>query len=132
MFAPKSVMAGNGEPPTAWLAGKTFTLRYDDGPVMDYRVDDAETLNWRKNGGAWTRARYQAWEPAPGVINFGHLLDGEPDHDGHMIVADFHHGLVTCFNGRLNTPYFANEAGCRTLFGKLEAAGQGLGQSVHI
>jgi len=123
VFAPGSIMAGNGAPPTGWLAGKALTLRYDDGPVMDYRFDDAETLNWRKNGGGWTKARYQAWEPAPGVILFGHLLEGEPNHDGHMVVADFDHGLVTCFNGYLNTPYFANEAGVKTLFGVIEMEG---------
>ena len=116
-------MAGNSLPSTAWLAGKSFTLRYDDGPVMEYRVDDAETLNWRKDGGAWTKARTKAWEPAPGVIVFGHLLEGEPDHDGHSIVADFHQGLVTCLNGYLNTPYFANEAGVKIRFGVIEMEG---------
>ena len=123
VFTPGSPMAGNGAPPTGWLAGKSLTLRYDDGPVMDYRFDDAETLNWRKDGGAWTKARYQAWESAPGVILFGHLLEGEPNHDGHMVVADFDNGLVTCFNGHLNTPYFANEAGVKTLFGVVEMPG---------
>jgi hypothetical protein len=116
-------MAGNSLPSTSWLAGKSFTLRYDDGPVMEYKVDDAETLNWRKDGGAWTQARTKAWEPAPGVIVFGHLLDGEPNHDGHSIVADFSQGLVTCFNGFLNTPYFANEAGVKIRFGVIEMEG---------
>jgi hypothetical protein len=123
VFKPGSPMAGNGAPPTDWLAGMSLTLRYDDGPVMDYRFDDAETLNWRKDGGGWSKARYQAWESAPGVILFGHLLDGEPNHDGHMVVADFDNGLVTCFNGHLNTPYFANEAGVKTLFGVVEMEG---------
>ena len=123
VFAPGSMMAGNGLPPTGWLAGKSLSLRYDDGPVMDYRFDDAESLNWRKDGGGWTKARYQAWESAPGVIIFGHLLEGAPNHDGHMVVADFHHGLVSCFNGYLNTPYFANEAGEKTLFGVIEMDG---------
>ena len=31
----------------------------------------------------WTKARYQAFESSPGVILFGHLLEGEPNHDGH-------------------------------------------------
>ena len=123
VFASASPMAGNGAAPTSWLAGKAFTLRYDDGPVMEYQVADAESLQWRNPGGAWTRARYQAWEPAPGVIVFGHLLEGRPDHDGHMIVVDFDHALVTCLNGYLNTPYFANEAGVKTLFGVVEMEG---------
>lgn len=122
--AGSSLMAGNSLPTTSWLAGKTFTLRYDDGPVIDYRVDDAETLNWRfSNAGGWNSARYRCWEPAPGVMVFGHVLEGEVNHDGHMIVADFHQGLVTCFNGFLNTPYFANEAGVKIRFGVIEMEG---------
>nr|WP_250890188.1 MoaF N-terminal domain-containing protein [Sphingobium nicotianae] len=117
-------MATNGVPPVEALACREFTLRYDDGPAIDYRVKDAETLSWRMAGGAWTEARYQAWESMPGVILFGHLLDGMPNHDGHMIVADFDAGLATCFNGTLKGPYFANEACARTLFGVV--VGQGV------
>ncbi|MBN8830890.1 MAG: MoaF N-terminal domain-containing protein [Sphingomonadales bacterium] len=130
VFAPRvgagsgaSGMAVNGTPPVDVLAGKTFTIRYDGGPVMEYRVASADTLSWRKDGGAWKEARYQAWESMPGVVLFGHLLEGEPNHDGHMIVADFDAGLASCFNGYLNTPYFAQEAGARTLFGVLEGQG---------
>jgi hypothetical protein len=121
---PGAQMGGNRGPNTGWLAGKTFTLRYDNAPAMEYRFDDAETLNWRKEGDSgWTKARYQAWESTPGVILFGHLLEGAPNHDGHSIVVDFHQGLVTCFNGYLNTPYFANEAGVKILFGVIEMEG---------
>jgi hypothetical protein len=121
---PGAQMGANRGTNTSWLAGKTFTLRYDNAPAMEYRFDDAENLNWRKEGDAsWTKARYQAWESMPGVILFGHLLEGTPNHDGHSIVADFHQGLVTCFNGYLNTPYFANEAGVKTLFGVIEMGG---------
>ena len=121
--APAASMAGNLGPSTNWLAGKSFTLRYDHAPAMEYRFDDAENLNWRKEGRDWTKARYQAFESSPGVILFGHLLEGEPNHDGHCVVADFHHGLVTCFNGHLNTPYFANEAGVKIHFGVIEMEG---------
>ena len=121
--APAASMAGNLGPTSDWLAGKSFTLRYDHAPAMEYRFGDAETLNWRKEGGNWTKARYHAFESSPGVILFGHLLEGEPNHDGHSIVADFDQGLVTCFNGFLNTPYFANEAGVKIHFGVIEMAG---------
>ncbi len=124
IFVPGGQMAGNIAPSTNWLAGKSFTLRYDDAPAMEYRIDDAGTLNWRKEGGSnWTKTRYQAWESMPGVFLFGHLLEGEPNFDGHSIVVDFHQGLVTCFNGFVNTPYFANEAGARVLFGVIEMEG---------
>ena len=117
-------MATNALPANDFLAGKTFTLRYDNGPVMEYKVDSADELNWRMDGkGEWTKARYQAYEVAPGLILFGHLLEGAPNHDGHIMAVDFHQGLVTCYNGFLNTPYFANEAGARTLFGVLEMHG---------
>ena len=116
-------MAGNGLPSTGYLAGKSFALRYDDGLLMEYRVPGPEELEWRSRGGSWTKARYKAWEPAPGVINFGHLIEGAPDHDGHMIVADFDRALFTCFNGHLNTPYFANEAGVKVRFGVIEMDG---------
>jgi hypothetical protein len=121
--APAASMAGNLGPATSSLAGKSFTLRYDHAPAIEYRVDDAETLSWRKEGRDWTKARYQAFESSPGVILFGHLLEGEPNHDGHCIVADFDQGLVTCFNGYLNTPYFANEAGVKIHFGIIEMDG---------
>ncbi len=117
-------MALNALPASDFLAGKTFTLRYDDGPVMEYKVDSADQLNWRMDGeGDWTKARYQSYEVAPGLFLFGHLLENAPDHDGHIMAVDFHQGLVTCYNGFLNTPYFANEAGVRVLFGVLEMDG---------
>ncbi len=127
-FAPATVpgalMGGNRGPSTGWLAGKTLALRYDNAPAMEYRFDNAETLHWRREGdSSWTEARYNAWESMPGVILFGHLLEGAPNHDGHSIVADFHQGLVTCFNGYLNGPYFANEACVKTLFGVIEMEG---------
>jgi hypothetical protein len=123
-FPPRSQMAGNSLPISSYMVGKTFTLRYDNGPAMEYRVSSPDELEWRKPGGNWTKTRYQGFEVAPGVVSFGHLLDGEPDHDGHMVAADFDNGLVTCFNGHLNTPYFANEAGCRVHFGVIEQEGK--------
>ena len=126
VFAPPGAgpsMAGNGLPSSGYLTGKNFALRYDDGLLMEYRVSGPEDLEWRRDGGPWVKARYKAWEPAPGVINFGHLIEGAPDHDGHMLVADFERALFTCFNGHLNTPYFANEAGVKVRFGVIEADG---------
>ncbi len=117
-------MAANALPTSDFLAGKTFTLRYDHGPAMEYMIASADELSWRMDGkGGWTRARYQTYEAAPGLFLFGHLLEGAPNHDGHIVTVDFHQGLATCFNGFLNTPYIANEAGARTLFGVLEMDG---------
>ena len=54
---------------------------------------------------------------------FGHFLSGAPDHDGCSIVMDFHQALVTCLHGTMSTPYMANEAGVKTLFGVIEMTG---------
>jgi hypothetical protein len=125
VFSRPSAMAGNGLPPTADLAGKSFAVEYDGGPRMEYRFSSADELEWRKDGaGSFRQARYNAWQTMPGVFIFGHLLQGTRDHDGHIVVADLENGMVTAFRGYLNTPFFANEAGAETLFGKL--VGQGI------
>jgi MoaF N-terminal domain/MoaF C-terminal domain len=109
--------------PSDGLVGKMATVRYDNGPVIDYQFTAVEELKWRMDGGAWTTARYNAWEAIDGVFLMGHALAGTPNHEGHITVLDFVEGKATCYNGYLNTPYIANEAGCRHLFGKLESAG---------
>ncbi len=124
VFAAPSPMAGHGLPPTDNLAGKAFTVRYDAGPNVDYRFDSGDSLQWRMDGeGGWTTARYNAWENMPGVFIFGHLFEGLENHDGHIVVVDLDNGKATAFHGYLNTPYFANEAGAQTLFGKIVGEG---------
>lgn len=125
VFDRPSAMAGNGTPPSGALATKSFAVEYDGGPRMDYRFVSNDQLQWRKDGqGDWRQARYNAWEVMPGAFIFGHLLQGQPNHDCHIVVADLDAGLATNYHGFLNTPYFANEAGAETLFGKI--AGQGI------
>ena len=123
VFERASPMAGHGLPPSDGLSGKSFAVRYDGGPRMEYRFTSADELQWRENGGGWTTARYNAWQNMPGVFIFGHYLEGKPDYDGHIVVADLESGKATAFRGYLNTPYFANEAGAETRFGKLEGDG---------
>jgi hypothetical protein len=124
VFDRPSAMAGNGTPPTSALAGRNYAIAYDDGPRMDYRFNGPDSLNFRKDGQAWIEARYNAWEVMPGAFIFGHLLAGERNHDCHIVVADLESGMATNYHGFLNTPYFANEAGAATLFGKI--VGQGI------
>jgi hypothetical protein len=123
-FAARSPMAGNGMPPSDFLAGKSLTLRFDDGPVLDYRFADAQKLEWRREGTQpWQQERYEAWESAPGVVMFGHFLTGEPKHDKLTVVADFDAGLATCIHGTVGTPYIANETAAKTRFGVIEMEG---------
>ena len=126
VFAPNNAMAGNKGPISTFLSGKDLTLRYDSGMAIQYRFDSAETLRWRRAGageGAWRQETYESWDSAPGVVMFGHLLSGEPDHDAFSIVVDFDHALVTCLHGTMGTPYIANEAAVKTSFGVVEMAG---------
>jgi hypothetical protein len=117
-------MAGNKLPVSGFLAGKELTLRYDGWLALQYRFDDAHKLHWRREGEtAWHDERYEAWEAAPGVIMFGHLMSGAPDHDACSVVMDFDHALVTCLHGTMGTPYMANEAAVKTRFGVIEMKG---------
>jgi hypothetical protein len=124
VFDGASAMAGNKGPVSDYLAGKTLTLRFDNGTAIEYRFDEIQALRWRHQGErAWREERYESWESAPGVIMFGHLLTGAPAHDCYKIVADFDHGLATCIHGTIGTPYIANEAAAETWFGVIEMDG---------
>ena len=126
VFTPNNAMAGNKGPISTFLSGKELTLRYDSGIAVQYRFASADTLRWRREGateGAWREEKYESWESAPGVIMFGHLLTGAPDHDAFSIVVDFDHALVTCLHGTMGTPYIGNEAAVKTLFGVVEMPG---------
>jgi hypothetical protein len=124
VFAEKNPMAGNKLPVSEFLKGKELTLRYDGWLALDYRFDDVQKLRWRREGEtAWHDERYESWEAAPGVVMFGHLMSGAPDHDGCSIVMDFDQALVTCLHGTMGTPYMANEAAVKTRFGVIEMKG---------
>ena len=124
VFNPGSPMAGNRLPDSASLVGKELTVRYDDGPALEYRFDGARKLRWRRAGETpWREEAYTAWEPAPNVIFFGHLLGGAQRHDCVAIAVDFDNALTTCVQGTLGTPYMANEASRKTWFGVVEMDG---------
>ena len=124
VFGPPSPMAGNKGPVSDYLVGKQLTLRFDNGVAAEYRFDTIDALNWRRPGdSAWQEERYEAWESAPGVVMFGHLLTGAPQNDCYKLVADFDHGLVTCIHGTIGSRYIANEAQAETWFGVIEMDG---------
>jgi MoaF N-terminal domain/MoaF C-terminal domain len=123
-FAPRNGMAGNALPESGYLVGRALTVRYDGGPVLEYRFDAKDKLRWRPEGERrWREETYRAWEPASDVIFFGHLLSGTPRHDCVAIAIDFGNGLTTCVHGMLGTRYMANEASRKTTFGIVEMDG---------
>jgi hypothetical protein len=124
VFSGPNPMAGNRLPSSSFLVGKELTVRFDHGLAVDYQFPAADRLRWRRAGqSAWHDERYEAWESAPGVIMFGHLLSSAANHDCYKIVADFDHGLATCIHGTIGTRYIANEAQADTWFGVIETAG---------
>jgi hypothetical protein len=123
IFQP-SAMAGNRTPPSDYLAGKSMTLRWDNGSTIEYRFETADRLLWRRAGeSSWSTETYQAMESTHNVIMFGHLMTGAPNHDGQIIVADFDHGLATLIHGTLGTPWYGQEAAAKTIFGVIEMEG---------
>jgi hypothetical protein len=124
VFGTASPMAGNKSPVSDLLVGKEVTVRFDNGVAAEYRFDEIQKLRWRRPGeSAWHEERYESWESAPGVVMFGHLVTGAPNHDCYKIVADFDHGLATCIHGTIGSEYIANEAQAETWFGVLETEG---------
>ena len=117
-------MSGNKQQISDYLVGRQMMVRYDHGPTIEYRFDEIQSLHWRREGQSnWITARYEAWESAPDLVMFGHLLEGEPDHDCHMVVADFEHGLASCLHGTMGSEYIGNEAQVENLFGVIEMEG---------
>jgi hypothetical protein len=124
VFGPASPMAGNKGPVSNYLVGKELTLRFDNGVAVDYQFPEVQALRWRRSGeSAWHDERYEAWESAPGVVMFGHLVTGAAQHDCYKLVADFEHALVTCIHGTIGSEYIANEAQAATWFGVIEMEG---------
>ncbi|MGD8809172.1 MAG: MoaF N-terminal domain-containing protein [Gammaproteobacteria bacterium] len=121
-FAERSGMAGNALPPSEALVDRPFTLRLDGRAGIEYRFDSIDSLRWREEGQrSWNEERYEAWEPAPGVVMFGHFLTGAPQHDKYTVVVDLDNALATVIHGTVGTPYIANETAAQTVFGVLEA-----------
>jgi hypothetical protein len=124
VFGPPSAMAGNRSPISEFLVGKELTIRFDNGVAVEYRFDEVQALRWRHAGEtAWHSERYESWESTPGVVMFGHLVTGAPNHDCYKIVADFDHALATCIHGTIGSEYIANEAQAETWFGVIEMEG---------
>lgn len=121
-FAERSGMAGNALPPSDALVDRPFTLRLDGRAGIEYRFDSVDSLRWREEGQrSWNEERYEAWEPAPGVVMFGHFLTGAAEHDKYTVVVDLDNALATVIHGTVGTPYIANETAAQTVFGVIEA-----------
>ena len=80
------------------LAGQAFTIRYDEGRVLDYRFEDVHILFWRELGeDTWHEEYYEALTPDKNVVFFLHIIRGSKPQAARMVVVSTDTGRVTTF-----------------------------------
>jgi len=122
--AQAGMMAGNTLPFSDLLAGKEFTLRYDNGPVYNYRVTDAYNLQWKKEGDSnWQKETYRAFEVDEKLLFFAHMLTGSRPPVSVKIALDLTNGLTTCIYSKVGSEYYGNEVSYKAFFGVAEMEG---------
>ena len=123
--APQMTSAGNMMPFSDILAGKEFTLRYDNGgPAWDYKITDKFKLKYRENGESnWREAEYRAYEGDKDLAWFSHILTDSKPRTSVQIAMDLTNGLTTCIYSHMGTKYYGNETTYRALFGVVEMEG---------
>ena len=123
LFAGRNIMASyNTMEPSAYMAGRRFTLRYDDGPAWEYEILDISRLKWRDEGEAdWHEAAYQGVEPAPDIILFAHICSGSDPLRCLTHAVDFSNALVTCVDAAVGNGRKPWEVGHTAHFGVMES-----------
>ncbi|SHI17055.1 Molybdenum cofactor biosynthesis protein F [Sporobacter termitidis DSM 10068] len=124
-FAGQSIMSGfNTMEVSGYLAGRRFTLRYDDGPAWEYDVMDSSRLKWRTEGeDGWHEETYQCFEPARDIFLFAHICTGSDPLRCLTHAVDFSNALTTCVDAALDNGRKPWEVGHRAIFGVLEMTG---------
>jgi hypothetical protein len=118
------MMGGNTLPLSGLLIGKEFTLRYDDGPVYNYKVIDLYNLQWRNEGESqWHKETYRAFEADEKLVFFAHIHSGSRPRASVKIAMDLINGLTTCIYSKMGTKYYGNEVSYKAIFGVVEMEG---------
>jgi hypothetical protein len=118
-------MEANTPPLSELLAGREFSLRYDnEGPVWEYEVDGKKTLRWRNRGeNQWRKESYRAFEVDENLVFFSHMHSGSRPRQNVKIALDLTNGLTTCIASKMGTEYYANEISYQNFFGVAEMEG---------
>jgi hypothetical protein len=118
-------MSPNTPPLSNLLAGKEFTLRFDNNAACwEYRVIDKKTLQWRNKGETqWHGETYRAFEADEKLVLVGHMHSGSRPRASVKIALDLLNGLTTCILSKMGTEYYGNEISYQTLFGVAEIEG---------
>ncbi|MBN1975208.1 MAG: MoaF N-terminal domain-containing protein [Sedimentisphaerales bacterium] len=122
--AQAGMMSGNTLPFSKLLAGKEFTLRYDHGPVYNYKVADGYNLEWKKEGDSkWQKETYRAFEADENLLFFAHMIPGSKPPASVKIALDLTNGLTTCIYSKVGSPYYGDEVTYEAFFGVAEMEG---------
>ncbi len=110
---------------TDMLAGREFTLRYDNGgPVRHYKVTDRYILKYMEEGeNRWHEEPYRAYEADEKLIFFSHMLTDSKPRASVQVALDLTNGLTTCIHSQMGSKYFGNETTYYALFGAAEMEG---------
>jgi hypothetical protein len=122
VFQGTSIMSSkNTMEPSDYMAGKTFTLRYDDGPVWEYDIIDAHNLKWRNVGESiWHSEKYEGYEAAKDIITFSHMCSGSKPLRNLTHAIDFSKALTTCVDAWMGNGRKPWQVGHKAIFGVLE------------
>jgi hypothetical protein len=125
VYEGQSIMSSfNAMERSDYMAGKRFTLNYDDGPVWEYDIIDAYRLKWRAAGEkSWHEEIYQGFEPAKDILLFCHICTGSDPFRCLIHTIDFSNALVTCVDAQIGNGRKAWEVGQKAAFGVLEIEG---------
>ena len=125
IFEGQSIMSSfNTMEVSDYMAGKKFTLRYDDGPAWEYDIIDAKHLKWREEGErAWHSELYEGYEAAKDIILFCHICTGSDPLRCLTQAVDFSNALATCVDAQLGNGRKPWEVGHKAIFGVLELKG---------
>jgi phenolic acid decarboxylase len=125
IFEGQSIMSSfNTMEVSDYMAGKKFTLRYDDGPVWEYDIVSENILKYRLDGEPkWHEERYESYEAAKDILVFSHIITGSDPLRNPTHAVDFSAALATLVDAQLGNGRKPWEVGHRALFGVLEIEG---------
>jgi hypothetical protein len=125
IFEGSSIMTSkNTMEASDYMAGKKFTLRYDDGPAWEYEIIDARHLKWREEGeNSWHSEIYEGYEAAKDIILFSHICTGSNPLRCLTQAVDFSNALATCVDAQVGNGHKPWEVGHRAIFGVLVIEG---------
>jgi hypothetical protein len=106
------------------LAGKKFTLKYDNGEILSYTVTDAHSLTWKDAESPGEEAYYEALDLGEGVVLFYHLIGGAKPQRALIVVLDLVKNLTTAALSVIGNAFAPREVTRELMFGYIDQGGK--------